>query len=131
MTGVQTCALPISTTFLTLYIGEKKGTVPLTAFSGPSAAYRPNYSRYYFRYYFRRRFFLYFPPPYTARIDLAAAAYINPAATAYIDPAATARIDPATTYYRPPYRGAARSWPYYYRPPYYEAARSRSYRRRL
>jgi hypothetical protein len=56
-------------------------------FSGPPAAYKPNYSRYYFRYYFRRCFF-----PYTARINLAA----------------TIRINPAATYYRPPYRGAAR-----------------------
>jgi hypothetical protein len=56
----------------------------MTTFSGPSAAYKLNYSRYYFR----RRF-----SPYTA----------------YINPAATTRINPATTYYGPPYYGAARS----------------------
>jgi hypothetical protein len=72
----------------------------MTTFSGPSAAYKLNYSRYYSRYYLRRCFSLYFPPPYTARID--------PAATAYINPAATARIHLAATYYSLPYRGAAR-----------------------
>ena len=124
----------ILTIFLTLYIGEKKGTVPTATSSGPFAAYKPNYSRYCFRYYFCRR-----PSSYTARINPAAAAYIDSAATAYVDsaaaayvnPAATAYIDLAATYYRPPYRRAARSWPYYYRPPYYGAARSRSHGRRL
>ena len=87
-----------------LYIGEKKGTVLTTSFSGPSAAYKPNYSRRYLRC----RFSLYFPLPYTARIN----------------PATTARINLATTYYSPPYRGAARLWSYYYHPPYYGAARS-------
>jgi hypothetical protein len=67
-----------------------------TTFSGPSAAYKPTYSHHYlrcFRRCLRYRFSLYFPPPYTARIGLAATAYINL----------------AITYYGPPYRGAARS----------------------
>ena len=81
------------TAFLTLYIREKKGAVPII-FNGPSTAYKPNYSYYHY-------FFLYFPPSYTA--------YINPAATACINPAATARINPATTCYIPPDCGAARS----------------------
>ena len=85
-------------------------------FSGPPAAYKPNYSRYCFRYcfycYFRRCF-----SPYTTRIDLAATAYTNSAATICINLAAT--------YYLPPYYGAAklsRLWSY--RPPYYRVARS-------
>ena len=92
-------------------------------FSGPPAAYKPNYSRYYFRYYFRCYFCRCFSP-YTTRINLAATARTNLAATIYINLAAT--------YYLLPYRGAAkssRSWSY--RPPYYGAARSRSYKRRL
>jgi hypothetical protein len=93
-------SLFLLTTFLTLYIGEKKETVLTTTFSGPSAAYKLNYSRYYFRRYFRCCFSLYFLPPYTARINL------------------------ATTYYSPPYYGAARLWSYCYYPPYYRVARS-------
>ena len=65
-----------------IYRIEKKPV--LIAFSGLSAAYKPNYTRHYFRrcfrryfcYYFRRYFyyyfFLYFPSLYTARINLAA-----------------------------------------------------------
>ena len=87
-------------------------------FSGPSAACKPNYCCYYFcccfrccfRYYLYCRF-----SPYTARIDLAATAYINLAAT----------------YYGPPYCGAARLWSYYYGPPCYGAAKYRSYERYL
>ena len=64
-----------------------------TTFSGPSAAYKPNWSYYYSRYcsrycfrrYFRRCFSLYFPPPYTPQIN------------------------PAATHHSPPYRRAARS----------------------
>ena len=107
-----------------------KGTVPTTTFSGPSAAYKLNCSYYCFRRCFS---------PYTARINLAATARINLAATARINLAATPRINLAVTArinlaaasYSPPYRQAARSWPYYYRPLYYGAARYRSYRRCL
>ena len=63
----------------------------LTTFSGPSAAYKRNYSRYCLRHYFS---------PYTARID--------PAATTRINPAATTSINPVATCYCPPYCGAAR-----------------------
>ena len=88
-----------------LYIEEKKksGSAP--------------YCRY-FCYCFRCShycFSLYFPPPYTARINLATTTHINSAIAAYINPAAT--------YYSPPYRRAARLWPYYYYSPYYRAAR--------
>jgi hypothetical protein len=106
---VNTFYFSLLTTLLTLYIGEKKGTVLMTTFSEPSTAYKPTYSRYclhYFRRCLRYHFSLYFPPPYTARIG----------------PATTACINSATTYYSPPYRGAARSWSYYYLP--YRAARS-------
>jgi hypothetical protein len=65
-------------------------------FSGPSAAYKLNYSRYYFRYCFRRRC----SSPYTTRINLAATTRVNLAATP--------RINPAATYYSPPYCRAAR-----------------------
>ena len=52
-------------TFLTLYIGEKKGTVLTTIFSGPFAAYKLNYSRYCGRYCLRRCYwFYYYRPPY-------------------------------------------------------------------
>jgi hypothetical protein len=64
-----------------IYIGEKKGAVS-TIFSGPSAAYKPDYRCCfrYFRcfYYFRRCFSLHSPPPYTARTDLAATCYSPP-----------------------------------------------------
>ena len=79
---------------------EKKGIVLITTFSGPSAAYKLNYSRYYFC----RRF-----SPYTAYINLAVTTYINLAVTLYINPAATTYINPATIYYGPPYYGVARS----------------------
>ena len=86
------------TTFLTLYIGEKKRTVPLTAFSGPSIAYKPNYSRRCLCRCLcrclRRYLFFYFPPPYTAHINL------------------------ATTCYSPPYYGPVEYWAYYYGPLY-------------
>jgi len=68
------------TTFLILYIGEKKGIVP-TTFNRLSTAYKLNYSYRCFRYCFHYYLFLYFPPPYTARINLAATARINPATT--------------------------------------------------
>jgi hypothetical protein len=77
-----------------IYIGEKKLTVPM-AFSGSSAAYKLNYTFYcYFRYYFRRcfhryfrrYFFLYFPPSYTPRVNLAAIACINIATACYSPP---------------------------------------------
>ena len=108
------------TILLTLCIGEKKKTVLITTFSGPSAAYKPNYSHYCFRYCFCRCFF-----PYTTRIDLAATPYINLAATTRINLAVTTHINLA--YYSPPYRGAVRLQSYY-RPPYYRAARSWSYK---
>jgi len=97
-----------------IYIGEKKGTVPITTFSGPSVAYNLNCSRYCFRYYFRycfrccfRRYFRRCLSPYTARIN----------------PAATTSINLVATFYGPPYCEVARLWSYY-RPPYYGAARS-------
>jgi len=90
------------TAFLTLYIGEEKGIVLIT-FNGPSTAHKPNYSYHCFRYCFRRYFFLYFPPPYTACINLAATTSINLATTAYINSAATTHINPAATRCSPPY----------------------------
>ena len=83
------------TTFLTLNIGENKGTRTVPPI------------RYCFRCCFYRYFSLYFPSPYTDRINLAATAYINPIATCY----------------GPPYHRVARLWSYYH-PPYYGAARS-------
>jgi len=64
-----------------IYIGEKKYTV-LIIFSGPSAGYKLNYN-YRCDYYCNRRcnyyyFSLYFPPPYTAYINLAATYYSPP-----------------------------------------------------
>ena len=70
-----------------------------TTFSGPSAAYKLNYSRYCFRYYFHyyfrycfRYYFRHYFSPYTPYIDLAT----------------TARINLAVACHSPPYRGAAR-----------------------
>jgi hypothetical protein len=57
--------------------------VLLIAFSGPSVAYKLNYSYYYFCYCFCRCF-----SPYTAYINLAATACINLAITICINPAA-------------------------------------------
>ena len=62
-------SLFLLTTFLTLYIGEKKRTVPLTALSGPSIAYKLTYSYYCFCRYFS---------PYTTNINLAATYYSLP-----------------------------------------------------
>ena len=81
-----------------IYIGEKKGTVLITTFSGPSAAYNLNYSYYYSRYCFRRCFHHYFSPY-----------------TAHINPVTTTSINLVTTYYGPPYRRAARSRSYRHR----------------
>jgi len=60
-------------------------------FSGPSVAYKLNYSHYCLRRYFS---------PYTARIDLAVTTYINLAATTSINLVAIC--------YCPPYCGVAR-----------------------
>jgi hypothetical protein len=49
----------------------------LIIFSELSIAYKLNYSRRCFFYYLRYYFSLYFPPPYTTYIDLAATTYIN------------------------------------------------------
>ena len=117
--GLILFILFILTIFLTLYIGEKKGLVPTVTSSGPFTVYKPNYSCYYFRYYFCCR-----PSSYTARINLAMAAYINSAITTYINSAVATYINLAITYYYPPYYRAARLWPYYYYPLYYRAARS-------
>jgi len=95
-------------------------------FSGPSIAYKLNYSYYCLRHYFRR----YFSPyttrinPATAYINLAATACTNLAVTTRTNLAATTYINLAATYYGPPYCGTARLWSYYYHPPYYGAARS-------
>ena len=118
------------TTLLILYIEEKKETVLIITFNRPSAAYKPNCSRYCFCYYFRHYF-----SPYTTCINLAATPHINLATTTCINPAATTHINLAVTtcinlaitYYSPPYCKATKLWSYYHLP-YYGAARSQSYK---
>ena len=68
-------------------------------FSGPSAAYKLDYSCYYFCHH------LFF---YTACINLAATPCINLAATPYINLATTPYINLVVTHYSPPYCWAAK-----------------------